>query len=1107
MIQAEGVLARARGIALPAVWNCESDFNCKLCDSLRSAFVCLRQTSLILYALWTLLFVIVGTDLTDAQIAVRGQLYIDRNFNGSKDPKEECVFASADEASGCHGTPARPLVVRLTGIDFRGRRVKLSTNAGVDGSFSFSGLNRGAYIICETKPSGFWSYRPCTASIALETNMDLGFTFGNYLDLPVPASDARFYGCWSDDGVGGTDTGILHRIRGPSGDYWDLAAVDPEWVAIARNSFRIHFQATLSGELLDPEHRRFRWSFSDGQSLDTVLPFVEHTYETPGSYTASITRIESETGAVLRAPPVTHVVSVGAAHRFAVDFSFTPSPLDNRNNYPSQFPEAPVFPGSPVTFAATSVGGAPPYVFSWDFDDGSPQTRGTRVSHDYSAPGEYIVTLTAIDSTGSSTSAQHRVGIDFSLGGFAESITTLDFYFRPESLAPNAPPVILEGRVPGPDEKFPQGELPIKQAPSEVAELDTPWSHYTPDKTMDVKPDPGYLHLLSTGVGADGTMSPHPFIEVEWEEALAYQQLRLSLGDPGGWGSIPSWAWPSVGDRVWVEGRWIFDCGHPGFPSDAQGNALTDPAFVNFASEIHPPRALVTFRLNHAVPGDELPRIGCPNGCEPGGSWLPSTGTQTAVSVTQADIFVSGNGGGAADLCSVNTAPYTLNVSVIPPGGVEGVCSVGHTGPIIAVNDRNYVFDVYPPGTTYTGSRLPNGTFLINQPAGARLQWRIIHRPITRRSCGTSQTDCQSVEPLLCPIDAATPPPDQGERTCPVAPAEPTRLRVILPFRGTNANVFAASIVVGWDQVSDYSCPADIPIVPASSEQQARTTCTPIRTFEVRLHEFRVLEQGLVDAPWLVFVDVGGQWRFLSKTPFEQDADCHPLSLRFPETLLVGLRRRSCYRFDAHPWTVSIQDGTPIHVALGGFLMVIPMDRYCRNTDIRSGCDPSLTFTDKIACAPPPLSNTTDKCKVGIRIGTHEFDLNVPYYAAPDTIDVEIGRQRESLGVHYQATFTVREITPEPLLSATGKVSFLRVHDMGTGFGTLSDTLDVDVVIGLDSHPGKAFGFRLRTGEGEDDHRGMLDLLRSAFRENKTVRIDYRRRFRNGTITRVEKLD
>src|ERR1700722_5121789 len=62
---------------------------------------------------------------------------------------------------------------------------------------------------------------------------------------------------------------------------------------------------------------------------------------------------------------------------------------------------------------------------------------------------------------------------------------------------------ILEGLVLGNNEKFlartllPR-ESTTDQSPSEVAEEDLPWNHFTHDKTLDVVPDPGYKHLLSS---------------------------------------------------------------------------------------------------------------------------------------------------------------------------------------------------------------------------------------------------------------------------------------------------------------------------------------------------------------------------------------------------------------------------------------------------------------------------------------------------------------------------------------------------------------------------------------------------------------------------------
>ena len=200
-------------------------------------------------------------------------------------------------------------------------------------------------------------------------------------------------------------------------------------------------------------------------------------------------------------------------------------------------------------------------------------------------------------------------------------------------------------------------------------------------------PDPGYTHLLSSWVNPDGSIGVHTDMEVEWDNASLMDEHE---GFQRIWGAVPEFVWPAVGDRVWVAGRWIFDCGHPG--SD-------DVRYVQFSSEIHPPRAIVTFRQNHpALDSFPISRISAPNFPAPQ-SYLPVTGEPitlpfgfavpnsgpTNVPVTEADIFISGNGGLTSDRCSIVPVP----------------CSGygGHTGPIIPVNDHNYVFDIYPPGT------------------------------------------------------------------------------------------------------------------------------------------------------------------------------------------------------------------------------------------------------------------------------------------------------------------------------------------------------------------------------------------------------------------------
>lgn len=77
------------------------------------------------------------------------------------------------------------------------------------------------------------------------------------------------------------------------------------------------------------------------------------------------------------------------------------------------------------------------------------------------------------------------------------------------------------------------------------------------------------------------------------------------------------------------------------------------------------------------------------------------------------------------------------------------------------------------------------------------------------------------------------------------------------------------------------------------------------------------------------------------------------------------------------------------------------------------------------------------------------------------------------------------------LLQTSGKLTFLRVHDVGTAFGPPSDQIDVEVVMKLSSQPDQAMGFQLRDDGKRPARQGMLDLLRDAFNHDWTVTVDY----------------
>ena len=77
------------------------------------------------------------------------------------------------------------------------------------------------------------------------------------------------------------------------------------------------------------------------------------------------------------------------------------------------------------------------------------------------------------------------------------------------------------------------------------------------------------------------------------------------------------------------------------------------------------------------------------------------------------------------------------------------------------------------------------------------------------------------------------------------------------------------------------------------------------------------------------------------------------------------------------------------------------------------------------------------------------------------------------------------------LIASTGKLTFLRVHNVGTAFGPPADQIDTEVVMKLSSVPDRAMGFQLRNDTNRPARQGMLDLLRDAFNNNWTVTVDY----------------
>lgn len=84
------------------------------------------------------------------------------------------------------------------------------------------------------------------------------------------------------------------------------------------------------------------------------------------------------------------------------------------------------------------------------------------------------------------------------------------------------------------------------------------------------------------------------------------------------------------------------------------------------------------------------------------------------------------------------------------------------------------------------------------------------------------------------------------------------------------------------------------------------------------------------------------------------------------------------------------------------------------------------------------------------------------------------------------------EVPPEQgeIVITEGLVKMIRVHEHGTGYGPSNYRINEDCIITLDSEPGTVFSIDLY-GANAPAVKKMFDLIRSAYMENKPIRVEY----------------
>jgi PKD repeat protein len=146
----------------------------------------------------------------------------------------------------------------------------------------------------------------------------------------------------------------------------------------------------------------YTWAF--GNEAVRSGRIQTHAFQTPGIHSVTLT-VRDAAGTSSSAQ---QNITVTAAARPTVSFTFAP---------------ANPFAGEPATFTATSTAAANHRItqFSWNFGDGSTiQTSNASITHAFTTPGTYVVTVTATDDLGQTAIASNSVVV---VGGAIASFT------------------------------------------------------------------------------------------------------------------------------------------------------------------------------------------------------------------------------------------------------------------------------------------------------------------------------------------------------------------------------------------------------------------------------------------------------------------------------------------------------------------------------------------------------------------------------------------------------------------------------------------------------------------------------------------------------------
>jgi len=132
----------------------------------------------------------------------------------------------------------------------------------------------------------------------------------------------------------------------------------------------------------------YEWDFDNDGTVDSTDASPTHTYSSAGTYTVSLTVIDS----LLEGTVDTETKAGYITIYEPLNAEFSASPLEG------------VAGVTEFTFTNATSGGKTPYTYEWDFDsDGTVDSTDASPTHTYASAGTYTITLTVTDSLASST--------------------------------------------------------------------------------------------------------------------------------------------------------------------------------------------------------------------------------------------------------------------------------------------------------------------------------------------------------------------------------------------------------------------------------------------------------------------------------------------------------------------------------------------------------------------------------------------------------------------------------------------------------------------------------------------------------------------------------